>query len=121
MIIRREKLPVNWTGTYAWIRNWKIIHSSNNVDVNLHRPRNFYPLPWIHSPPEEDPDACARDGDAPREHGRRGLAQVELGLQVLGQEDDEAGHDDQLHASAQAGHDVDLESGHSRLRKWVSC
>ena len=34
------------------------------------------------------------------------LAEVELRLQVLGQEDDEAGHDDQLHAGTEAGGEV---------------
>ena len=59
-------------------------------------------------PAEEDADARAGDGDAAREHGGHALGEVELGLEVLGQEDDEAGDDDELHAGAEAGDDVDL-------------
>jgi len=56
----------------------------------------------------EDADAGAGDGNAAGEHAGHALGQIELGLQVLGQEDDEAGHDDELHAGPEAGHDVDL-------------
>ena len=52
--------------------------------------------------------ACSRDGDAPGEHGGFGLAEIELRLEVLWQENDETGNDDELHASAHAGHHVDL-------------
>ena len=57
---------------------------------------------------QEDPDAGTGDGDAPGEHAGRALAQVELGLEVLRKEDDEAGDDDELHAGAETSHDVDL-------------
>ena len=53
---------------------------------------------------EDDADACAGDGGAAGQHARLGLAQVELGLEILGQEHDEAGHDDELAAGAQARH-----------------
>ena len=36
------------------------------------------------------------------------LAEIELSLEVLWQENDEAGDDDELHAGAHAGHHVDL-------------
>ena len=57
---------------------------------------------------EKDADAGAGDGDAAGEHGRLRLAEVELSLEVLWQENDEAGDDDELHAGAHAGHHVDL-------------
>ena len=59
---------------------------------------------------KEDADARTRDGDPTREHAGHALAQVELCLQVLGQEHDESGHDDELHAGPQARDHIDLVS-----------
>lgn len=55
---------------------------------------------------DEDSDASARHGDRPREDTGLTLAQAELSLEVLWQEHHESGHDHQLHARPQAGHDV---------------
>ena len=41
-------------------------------------------------------------------HGCHGLVQVELRLQVLGEENDESGDDDEFGARPQAGEDVDF-------------
>lgn len=57
---------------------------------------------------QEDANAGSRNGNAPRERAGHALAQVELGLQVLGQEEDEARDNDELHAGTQASDDVDL-------------
>ena len=59
-------------------------------------------------PAEKDADAGSGYGNAPGEHGGLGLAEVELSLEVLWQENYEAGDDDELHAGAHAGHHVDL-------------
>ena len=59
-------------------------------------------------PAKKDADAGSGYGNAPGEHGGLGLAEVELSLEVLWQENYEAGDDDELHAGAHAGHHVDL-------------
>ena len=66
----------------------------------------LHPLEEISA--EEDADAGAGDCYAAGEHGGLGLAEIELSLEVLWQENDEAGDDDELHAGAHAGHHVDL-------------
>ncbi len=57
---------------------------------------------------QEDANASAGDGYAAGEHAGHALGQVELRFQIFWQKDDESGHDDQLHASAQAGDNIDL-------------
>ena len=64
--------------------------------------------PFEDVPAQEDADASPRNGDAARVHAGAALAQVKLSLQVFGQEHDEPADDDQLHAGAQTGDDVDL-------------
>ena len=57
---------------------------------------------------EEDADASAGDGNTAGEHACHALRQIELSFQIFGKKNDESGHDDQLHASSEARHDVDL-------------
>ena len=55
---------------------------------------------------QEDAEAGARHSDPSGEQVRLGLADRELRLQVLGQKHKKSGDDRQLHAGAEAGHDV---------------
>lgn len=70
---------------------------------------------------EEDADAGTGYGDRAGEDARLTLAEAELRLEVLGQEDDEARDDHQLHTGTEARHHVHRIAHEPPHASWNVC
>lgn len=86
----------------------RVAREANDVghEDELHSTFGFELKAFEEEAADEDADASAGDGDGAGEDARLALAQAELRLEVLRQEDDKATDDHQLHARAEARHDV---------------